>query len=60
MDVGGSTFIFINWRLCLKLNQGLKWQLESVDECHMPFRFLTFLVPWLKENRLTSHVDYEP
>jgi hypothetical protein len=27
---------------------------------HMPFTFLTFSVPWLKENKLTNDVDYEP
>jgi hypothetical protein len=32
VDIGGSTFILKTWRLCLKLDQGLKWQLESADE----------------------------
>jgi hypothetical protein len=25
VDVGGGTFILINWKLCSKLNQGRKW-----------------------------------
>jgi hypothetical protein len=32
VEVGGSTSKLISWRHCGKSNQGLKWQLESVDE----------------------------
>jgi hypothetical protein len=32
VEAGGSTYRLISWRLCVKSNQGLIWQLESADE----------------------------
>jgi hypothetical protein len=32
VEIGGGTSRLINWRLCVKSNQGIKWQLESVNE----------------------------
>jgi len=32
LDFGGGTSKPINWRLCVKSNQGIKWQLESANE----------------------------
>ncbi len=32
VEASGGMSRFINWRLYVKSNQGLKWQLESADE----------------------------
>jgi hypothetical protein len=32
VEVGGGTSKLIRWKLCWKLDQGLKWQMDGVDE----------------------------
>jgi hypothetical protein len=43
----------ISWKLYLKLNQGLNGNRRVQMNNHMSFRFLTCLIPWLKEDILS-------
>ncbi len=54
MDTRRSTSRFISWRLCSKLDQGLKWQWRVRMNNPMPFIFLTFSIPRLKEDKSIS------
>ncbi len=54
VDAKGGTSRLISLKLCSKSDQKLKWHLEDVDEQSYAIQAFTFLIPWLKEDWLTS------
>jgi hypothetical protein len=52
VDVGGGLSRFISWRLCQKIDQEFKWQVESFDEQPYSLHVFNILSPIIEGSRV--------